>query len=193
MWIREGHGGTIYSSVDQTNIRLQILAIFHEFLSEDQNKKKRSSVQKPPQIRFRLKILASFHELLSEDQRKKKFFSSKISTNSFSRQKSCEFSRILKWRPKKKFFSSKISTNSFSCQKSCEFSRILKWRLKKRSSVQKFPQIRFRVKILVCFSSQIRFRSSFHEFFSENPKKKVCPKTYRKSGVSPQKLRKFGR
>ena len=43
--------------------------------SVDQTKKmktkKRSSVQKFPQIVFRLKILAIFHEFFSEDQKKK--------------------------------------------------------------------------------------------------------------------------
>ena len=44
MWISEGHGGTIYSSVDQTNkmkttnskILVIFLAIIHDFFSEDQ-------------------------------------------------------------------------------------------------------------------------------------------------------------
>ena len=68
MWIREGHGAReIYSSGDQpkkvktkkkvfsskffTNFgfRLKIIAIFHEFLSEDQ--KKRSSSKKYYEIR----------------------------------------------------------------------------------------------------------------------------------------------
>ena len=44
-----GARDTVYSSVDQTNIRLKILAIFHEFLSEDQ--KKRSLFQNFYEIR----------------------------------------------------------------------------------------------------------------------------------------------
>ena len=33
----------------------------------------------------------------------------------------------------------------------------------------------------------------FHEFFGDDPKKGLRPKTFMKSGVSPQKLRKYGR
>ena len=35
--------------------------------------------------------------------------------------------------------------------------------------------------------------ASFLEFLSENQKNSLCPKTFIKFGVSPQKLRKFQR
>ena len=55
---------------------------------------------------------------------------------------------------------------------------------KKRSSVQQFPQI------LVIVS---KF-AIFHEFLSVEQKKRgLRPKSFIKSGVSPQKLRKYGR
>ena len=58
MWIREGHGGTIYSSVDQTNkVKTKKKKVFSSKISTNSG--------------FHLKILAIFHEFLSEDQKKK--------------------------------------------------------------------------------------------------------------------------
>ena len=62
-----------------------------------------------------------------------------------------------------------------------------RWRPKKKGlQFKNFPNSGYRFKIL----------ANFHEFLSEDQKKKkkdLRPKTLMKSGVSPQKLRKYRR
>ena len=80
-------------------------------------------------------------------------------------------------KTKKKVFCPKISTNSiFRLKIHAIFHEFVSEDKKKGLQSKNFPNSGFRLKIIAIF----------HEFL-------VRPKTFMKSGVSLQKLRKFGR